>query len=148
MKKNNSFSLFMKKNTHWETILSVIIIIIIISIILVWMVKIIEYDNTLTLEYEKLNYTSLLENNTSKIVQKLDTQDFKEWDVFFLYKTGSTIQAFSGVENEDYKYINYLGEYVHSGSYKWLIYSRQCIIQKDTQEWQMIKCWVKELIKK
>lgn len=112
------------------------------------MVKIIEYDNTLTLEYEKLNYTSLLENNTSKMIQKLDTQEFKEWDVFFLYKTGNTIEAFSGIENEEYKYINYLGEYVHSGSYKWLVYVRQCIIQKDTQEWQMIKCWVKELIKK
>lgn len=135
------------RSNRWETIASVIIVIAIIAIILIAFIKIIEYDNELNFQYDKINYLTLLENNTNKIVQKIDTSLLWEWNIFYLYKTGSEIKIFTWIENQEYKYINYLWEYVNSGSYKWPIYTRQCIIQKDTQEGQMIKCGIKELIK-
>ncbi len=137
----------MKKNLHWETIVSIIILVIIISIALISMIKIIEYDNNLNFEYDKINYISLLEKNTNILIQKIDTSLFQEGDILFLYKTGNTITAFSGSENENYKYTNYLWEYVSTETYKWAIYTRQCLIENKSEEWQMIKCDLKELKK-
>lgn len=135
-------------SNRWETIASVIIVIAIIAIILIAFIKIIEYDNELNFQYDKINYLTLLENNTNKIVQKIDTSLLWEWNIFYLYKTGSEIKIFTGIENQEYKYINYLGEYVNSGSYKWAIYTRQCWVKKDSLEGQIIECSLREMIRK
>lgn len=138
----------MKHNYKWETLVSLIITVIIISVIIIAMIRIITKDNELNFEYDKINYISLLENNTNKLIKKLDTSSFQENDIFYIYQSWSTIKAFSGTNSEDYKYINYLGEYIQTGSYQGIIYTRQCIIEKASIEWQMIKCWIKELIRK
>lgn len=138
----------MKINKKWETIVSIIIVVVIISVVIISLIKIIEYDEKLNFEYSKINYTSVLEKNTISLVKWIDTSSFLENEVFYIYKTWSTIEAFSWVENKDYKYINYLWEYVNTWSYRWAIYTRQCLIEKDSEEWQMVKCSIKELIKK
>lgn len=138
----------MIKNIKWETIVSVLIIVVIISVVLISMIKIIEYDNELNFQYDKINYISLLEKNTNSLIEKVDTSELFEWDLFFLYKTEDEIKVISWVENQDYKYINYLWEYIHSWSYRWTIYTRQCLVEKDSEEWQMIKCSIRELIRK
>lgn len=138
----------MKKNISWETMISIIFAVIIILIIMFSIIKIVEYDNWLNYEYDKINYISILEKNTSNLIQKIDTSNLVEWDLFFLYKTWNEIQVFSWSENEDYKYINYLWEYTNTWSYNWVIYTRQCLVEKDSSEWQMIKCNIKEMIKK
>lgn len=133
----------MIKNSKWETIVSVIIIIVIISIVLISMIKIIEYDNTLNFEYDKINYTSLLENNTQKLAEKIYTWNLISWTPYFLYKNNSEIKIFSGTLWENYKYINYLWEYINSGTYKWAIYTRECFLKND-----ILECSIKEMIKK
>lgn len=138
----------MEKNLKWETIVSVIIVVVIISIIIISISKIIEYDNNLNYEYDKINYISMLEKNSNTLVNKVDTSNFLEKEIFYLFKSWSEIKAYSWTQNMDYKYINYLWEYVNSWSYNWAIYTRQCLVEKDSEEWQMIKCSIKELIRK
>lgn len=138
----------MIKNKNGETIVSVIIVVVIISIVTISMIKIVEYDNNLNFEQDKINYISLLEKNTNIMVNKIDTSNLLENEVFFINKNWTKIEVFSWVENQEYKYINYLWENVNSWSYLWAIYTRQCIIEKDSPEWQMIKCSIKELIRK
>lgn len=138
----------MISSQKWETIISVVVIVAIISIVLVSLFKIIEYDNELNFQYDKTNYISVLEKNTNSLIKQVDTSNVKEKEIFYLYKNASDIIALTGSENIDYKFINYLGEYVNSGSYLWAIYSRFCLVEKDAPEWQMIKCSVKEMIRK
>ncbi len=138
----------MKINKKWETIVSIIIVVVIISVAIISLIKIVEYDDKLKFEYDKINYTSILEKNTISLAKWVDTSNFLENEEFYIYKTWSLVSAFTWVENGDYKYINYLWNYVNTWSYKWAIYTRQCLIEKDSTEWQMIKCSIKELIKK
>lgn len=132
----------------WETIISVVVIVAIISIVLVSLFKIIEYDNELNFQYDKTNYISVLEKNTNSLIKQIDTSLVKEKETFYLHKTESDIVALTGSENIDYKFINYLWEHINTGSYMWAIYSRFCLVEKDAPEWQMIKCSVKEMIRK
>lgn len=143
MIKNICYKKFMIKNLKWETIVSVIVIIVIISIVLISMIKIIEYDNNLNFEYDKINYTSLLENNTKKLTEKIHTWNLITWTNYFLYKNNNEIKVFSGTLWEDYKYINYLWEHINSWSYKWAIYARECFLKND-----IFECSIKEMIKK
>lgn len=138
----------MQYSQKWETILSIVIVVVIISIILLSLVKIVEYDNELNYQYDKTNYVSILEKNTNALIKQVDTSNLKEKEVFYLYKTGSQILALSWAANENLKYINYLWENVNSWVYIWAVYSRFCLIEKDALEWQMIKCSIKELIRK
>ena len=134
----------MKKNNHWETLIWVIIIVVIITIIMLSLSKIIEYDNNLSFDYNKANYTMLLDKNTSKIVSKIDTLWFNENDELYIYKTWSSIKVFSWSINNSYKYINYLGEGVNTWSYNWIVYTRVCNIEKDIENWQIINCLINE----
>jgi len=135
-------------NKKGETIVSIIITIVIIGLIMISISKIIEYDNNLNYEYDKINHISILEKNANILAKKINILNFEEWDLFFIYQTWSEIKAYSWIQNMDYKYINYLWEYINTWSYNWAIYTRQCLVEKKSIEWQMIKCSVKELIKK
>ncbi len=137
----------MKKNKLWETLVWVLIISVIIIIIMFSMSKIVEYDSNLDFEYNKINYLELLKSNTSKIISKIDLSNFLENEEIYLYKTWSLINTFSWSANSNYKYINYLWEHVDT-DYAWIVYARVCLISKVSDEWQMIKCSLKELIKK
>lgn len=138
----------MKISKSWETIVSVIILVVIISVVITSIIWIIEYDSNQSYQYDKINYVSVLEKNTNTLIKKINTSTLTENDIFYLYKTGSQIYTFTWTANQDYKYINYLWEYVNTWSYNWAIYARQCLLQKDAIEWQVIKCSIKELIKK
>lgn len=137
----------MKKNIKWETILSVVIIIVIISLALISLMKISEYDDNLNFEYDKINYISILEKNTITMIKKIDTSKIKENELIYIKKDTNSFQALTWTINETYKYINYLWENVSTWSYNWVFYTRQCLLEKDAIEWQIIKCSVKELIK-
>lgn len=138
----------MEKNISWETLVSILFLVIITSIVIISTLKIIEYDDNLNYEYDKVNYISILEKNSNLIANKIDYLNFLENETLYIYKSWNTIQAFSWIENQDYKYINYLWEHVNSWSYNWTIYERECLIKENDIEWKKIECLIKELIKK
>ncbi|MDD5770054.1 MAG: hypothetical protein PHE25_03735 [Candidatus Gracilibacteria bacterium] len=137
----------MKRNLKGETLLTVIISIMIISIAFVVIMKLVEYDNSISFEYNKSNYISILEQNSSNLIKNINTNSLNEGDIIYLYKTGSNVLAFTGINNQDYKYINYLGEHINTGSYNGVVYSRFYFLEKKSIEGQIIKCSIKELIK-
>lgn len=131
---------------RWETLLSVLFVVMILWVVMISMMKIIEYDKQMSFDYSKTNYISVIEQNTTNLVKSVDTSMFNENEIFYLFKTWSIYKAYSW--STEYKYINYLWENVNSWSYDWVVYSRECLIYDNTYEWQLIKCWIKELIKK
>lgn len=139
----------MQKNIRWETIIWLVIIITLISIALLSLFKILEYDKKLDLDYKKINYISILETNTYNIIKKINTTNLKENDIFFLEKSWNEINLLTWSLNENYKYISNEWENVLDlKNFKWPIYSRFCIVEKDSESWQNIKCSIREMIKK
>ena len=139
----------MKNNKKAETLVSIIIWIIIISIVAFWTIKMTEFDKEKSLEYDKINEIFLLETNTNNLIKKVKTSDFKEKEIFYLYKTGSQILAFTWISNDYMKYINKNWDLVtNTWTYDWNIYTRLFIVDKDTATTQLIKWWIKELLKK
>lgn len=143
----NLINYSMKRNLKWETLLTVIISIMIISIAFVVIMKLVEYDNSISFEYNKSNYISILEQNSSNLIKNINTNSLNEGDIIYLYKTWSNVLAFTWINNQDYKYINYLWEHINTWSYNWVVYSRFYFLEKKSIEWQIIKCSIKELIK-
>lgn len=139
----------MKINKKAETLVSIIIWILIISIVIFWTIKMIEYDKEKSLEYDKINDIFLLETNANNIIRKIKTSDINEKEVFYLYKTGSQILAYTWLTNDYLKYIdNKWNVVINTWTYKWNIYTRLFIVDKDTATTQLIKWWIKELLKK
>ncbi len=139
----------MKKTNNAETLISILIWISIISAISFWAIKMLQYDREKSITYDKINEIFLLETNANNLVKKVITKDFKEKEVFYLYKTWSQIIAYSWVTNEYLKYINSDWELVtNTWTYVWNIYSRLFIVDKDTATNQLIKWGIKELIRK
>ncbi|MDD5213567.1 MAG: hypothetical protein PHG82_04040 [Candidatus Gracilibacteria bacterium] len=139
----------MKNNNRAETLISILIGIVIIVIISFGTIEMIDYDKQKSLDYDKINEIFLLETNSNNLIKKIDTKIFKEKEVFYLYKTGSQILAYSGANNDYMKYVNSNGDLVtNTGSYDGNIYTRIFMVDKDTATTQLIKGGIKELIKK
>lgn len=139
----------MKKTNKAETLISILIWISIIRAISFWAITMLQYDKEKSLEYDKINDIFLLETNANNIIKKVKTSDFKEKEVFYLYKTGSQILAYTWLTNDYLKYIdNKWNVVINTWTYKWNIYTRLFIVDKDTATTQLIKWWIKELLKK
>ncbi|MDD4151934.1 MAG: hypothetical protein PHR68_04935 [Candidatus Gracilibacteria bacterium] len=138
----------MKKTKKAETLVSILIGVFILSLISIGAIKIMEYDKQKTIEYDKINKIFLLEANSNNLIKKIPTSQFGEKQVFYLYKTGSQILAYSGISNDYIKYIDEDGNTINTGTYKGYIYTRLFIIDKDTSTSQLVKGAIKELIRK
>lgn len=138
----------MKKNIIWETFVSIIIAVTIIMILFISLYKILDYNQEIDDNYSWMNYVNLLENNTNGIVEKIDTSMIQEKEIFYIYKNNDTFEILTWSINEKYRYINNLGEYVEDIQTAKKIYSRFCLVERDTIEWQSIKCSIKELVRK
>ncbi len=139
----------MKKNISWESLVTIIISVSILGIIFVSLYKILEYNSNIDRNFQAFNYVNVLEQNTSNIISKIDTSFLSEWEIFYLYQTGANIEIKTWESNDMYRYINHKGEWIENTlQSQSQIYSRFCFIERDTAEWQSIKCSVKELIKK
>ncbi|MBW7954847.1 hypothetical protein H3C61_03465 [Candidatus Gracilibacteria bacterium] len=138
----------MKRNKYGETLLGTLIIVAIIAIIMLSIGKLVQYDSGLNFEYNKKNYLDILSKNTNSISKKINLTNYQLNENIYLYKTGNTILALSGNLNSDFKYINYLGEYINSGSYNGVILERNCLIKKDFFDKNILNCEIKEITKK
>lgn len=138
----------MKKTKKAETLVSILIWVFILSLISIWAIKIMEYDKQKTIEYDKINKIFLLEANSNNLIKKIPTSQFWEKQVFYLYKTWSQILAYSWISNDYIKYIDEDWNTINTWTYKWYIYTRLFIIDKDTSTSQLVKWAIKELIRK
>lgn len=138
----------MKRNKYWETLLWTLIIVAIIAIIMLSIWKLVQYDSWLNFEYNKKNYLDILSKNTNSISKKINLTNYQLNENIYLYKTWNTILALSWNLNSDFKYINYLWEYINSWSYNWVILERNCLIKKDFFDKNILNCEIKEITKK
>ncbi|MDD3646458.1 MAG: hypothetical protein PHH06_03545 [Candidatus Gracilibacteria bacterium] len=104
----------MKKQKKAESLIAIIIAILILSFILIGVMSMLSFENTISLNFETEIKKYILELNSNSIIKKLDLSTIQENEEFYIYKneTTKTYEVLTGATNESYKYINYLGEKV------------------------------------
>lgn len=139
----------MQQNKKWESLISVIVVVVIISISSIALFKIFEQWNKIDNDYKIKNYISILTFNSYNIVEKLNLSSISENQAFYIEKTSSAIKIYTWSLNEKYKYTNELWELVQDiNSYKWLIFTRVCKIEKKNPNWNNVNCDIKQFVRK
>ena len=139
----------MQQNKRGESLIGIIVVVVIISISSIALFRIFEQWNKIDIEYKIKNYINILSFNSYKIVEKLNLNSINENQTFYIEKTSSNIKIYTWSLNEKYKYINELWELIQDvNNYKWLIFTRNCAIEKKSVNWNTINCEIKQFIKK
>ena len=144
----------MINNNKGESFVWVIVGVFILAIAILGIFSLITYSRTLIYTYETNARVSILRNNLSNIVAKLDTSKILENEVFYIYQNQATqnFEVFTGSTNVEYKYIDKFGIKIDDlDTYDGVIYSRQLLLERvDTsfgENNQIIKWSIKQLVK-
>lgn len=140
------------KNNKWETLISVLIWLFIVSIIIFWIISVLTQNYSVEDDFVRNNKIFFLKSNTINILNAIDTSALGEWDIFYLYKTWSLFKIFTGAINDQYKYTDeYWNNITNTWAYTSSIYTRILYVDMQKQpssiKDQVIKVWIKELIK-
>lgn len=132
----------MKKNNKWESLAWIVISVAIISIIFLTLWQILEYNTKIDNDFLKQNYVEILENNTNKIISKLDLTSFNVWDKIYISQDeNNNIEFKNWAWFIDFWYINELWKKVDKNS-NWFVFFRECeIILKNS--FKQINCSIK-----
>ena len=110
-----------------ESFVGIIVWVFILSIVILGIANLIIYSATLVETYKETTRLWILKDNLANVIQKIDTSEIRENEIFYLYKnTGSTdFQIFTGTTNAGYKYIDSLWNHIADVStFQGDIYSR------------------------
>lgn len=117
----------MQKNIKWDTIVWIIIAVFIISIILLWILSIINFDTDMSNNYNIEIDKFWLKSNAENIVKKLDISNISDNENFYIYKDieNKEYKIMTWSINQDYKYINFLWNKVDKDYNLWKNYTRE-----------------------
>lgn len=146
----------MRKTKKWESLVWIVIGIAILSFTILWIINIISYSMNLIDAFEKNTRMSILRDNLSHIINKLDTSNLAENEIFYIYKnsSGSEFQIFTWTFNTEYKYIDENGNKVNDiVNFSWAIYSRVLWLTREYGSDleirnQIVRASIKRLIRK
>ena len=136
-----------------ETIVSIIVWILILSFIILTLSKVLIQSKENIETFNNYRISNLLKNNTSNIVSKLNTENIKENEFFYLYKNDSSqeFQVLTWVLNDSNQFINKYWDKIDVNTFDWVIYKRLLWLEKEDNsiDWeknQIIKAEIKRLI--
>lgn len=145
----------MINNKSAETFAWIIVGVFILTIILLWLGNLMYYSYDMISQFNNANRISILQNNLINIVKKIDTTGIWENEFFYVYKNETTnnFEAFTGILNSEYKYIDIHGNKVDDiVAYDKPIYSRVLWKERSDTSLQnnseVIRVYIKKLIKK
>lgn len=110
----------MKSNKKADSIAWVITAVFILSFILLWIVSMIWYNNDVTAELENQYKEFNLESNINNLSKKLNTQEVKTWEIFYINKTSEwNFEILTWSWNENYKYIDNSLNNIDPDNFEW-----------------------------
>jgi uncharacterized membrane protein (Fun14 family) len=91
----------MQKNKKAETLVSIVIGILILSFIILVLTNIIISSKDTLQIYDNSRILTILQNNASTIISKIDTSKIKENEIFYLYKdiSNQKFKIFTGSDD-------------------------------------------------
>ena len=121
------------KNNKAESIVWIIIWIIILSIMLLWIIKVIDFSKDSYSTYEEYFYKHIITWNSNNIIKKLDVSNIWDDETFYLYKDTITknFTILTWSSNENYSYINKLWTDINKNLNIWKTYKREFLNKID-----------------
>lgn len=141
-------------NRRGETLVGIIVGVMIIAIVIGSIAKILSVQYVIEDDYVRNQTLSVLQNNVSNIVKKVDTSSIAENEIFALYKDSAAKKfvVMTGSNVETYKYVDRRGNWVsNTGSFQDAIYTQLLYMDKSDASpirKQVVKGEIRELIRK
>ena len=101
----------MKTSKKAESFAGIIVWVFILSFVMLGIINILIFSTDVTAKYNETNRIEVLKQNLTNVVQKIDTSMIQENEIFYLHRNTTTgeYQIFTGATNENYKYIDEMG---------------------------------------
>jgi hypothetical protein len=124
---------------------------------MLWIVNILIFSTDITTKYNETNRIQVLKQNLTNIVKELDTSWLNENEIFYVHKNRASwnikYEIYTGSTNENYKYIDELGNTISDLSlYQWDIYSQVLWVSTEDitflEQNQVIRASIRRLVKK
>ena len=138
-----------------ESFVGIVVWVFILSFVILWIVNILIFSTDTTAKYNETNRIQVLRQNLTNAIKDVDTSSLLENEVFYLHKNraAGNYEIYTGSLNENYKYINELGDTIDDVStYGWDIYSQVLWLStEDTtliEQNQLIRASIKKLVRK
>ncbi len=134
-----------------ETLISIIIWIFILAFVILGITNLMIESKIIIDKFERNKNINILKINSSNIIKNINTSNFLEDTIFYIYKNEYT-NTFETKTWVTYKYID--RHWVHISdlvNFKWDIYSRVFYIKKESNLFgynhQIIKASIKRLVR-
>ena len=122
----------MLKNKNAESLTGIMVWVVLIVFVLFGFYNLILYVVNYDSNSEEKSSINLLKSNLNNIIYKLDFAWVNQWEKFYVYKNNDLkkIQILTWSENEKYKYVDSLWNYIDPNIFLWTVYERTGKIEK------------------
>ena len=138
-----------------ESFVGIVVWVFILSFVVLWIVNILIFSSDTTTKYNETNRIQVLKQNLTNAVKKVDTTNLLENEIFYLHKNraSTNYEIYTGSTNENYKYIDELGNTIPDVStFEGDIYSQVLWVSNEDitliEENQVIRASIKKLVRK
>lgn len=140
-----------------ESFVWIIVWVFILAFVMLGIVNILIFSTDITTKYNETNRIQVLKQNLTHIIKELDTSALRENEIFYVHKNRASwwnkYEIYTGSTNENYKYIDELGNTISDLSlYEWDIYSQVLWVSNEDitflEQNQVIRVSLRKLIKK
>lgn len=116
----------MIKNKKAESLVWIIIAVFILSFTMLWILNIFWFNKWVESKYKDNVYAHIIKWNSENLIKKLDIPQMNNNEFFYIKrdKTNKTFTILTWSVNEEYKYIDYLGNKVNPNDNLWKTYKR------------------------
>ncbi len=110
----------MENKKKAESIAWVVIAISLLSVVMLWLLNIINYNDNVFVEQDDWIKKILLEKNSVNIWNKVDIKNVAVWEDFYVFRDDTTkeYKVFTWSSNEQYKNIDHNWNFVSSWAYE------------------------------
>ena len=147
----------MIQSTKAESFVWIIVWVFILAFVMLWIVNILIFSTDVTAKYNETNRIQVLKQNLTNVVKDIDTSNLQENEIFYVHKNRagawSKYEIYTGSTNENYKYIDELGNTINDiNLYEGDIYSQILWVSNEDVTFldqnQVIRASIKRLVKK
>ena len=140
-----------------ESFVWIIVWVFILAFVMLWIMNILIFSTNITTKYNETNRIQVLKQNLTNVIKDLDTSTLKENEIFYVHKNraswGNKYEIYTGSTNENYKYIDELGNTISDLLlYQGDIYSQVLWVSNEDitflDQNQVIRASIKKLVRK
>lgn len=137
-----------------ESFVGIVVWVFILSFVMLGIVNILIFSTDVTAKYNESNRIQVLKQNLTNVIKNIDTSNIGENEIFYVHKNraADVFEIYTGSTNENYKYIDELGNTISDiSTFEGDIYSQILWISTEDitflEENQVIRASIKKLVR-